>query len=140
MTPLSDEPHAFTPSHFLIGRTGTCVPDPDLSHIPVLRLSSYQDIQYMQQQFWRRWSREYITELQTSRKWTQGTYPWKREAMVLIKDDHWPTLKWALGRIVELKPGLDGIVRSVSVPVGRNIIKRATAKLCPLPIEHDKDY
>lgn len=44
MTPLSSDPQDLTPlkpSHFLIGKPTYTVPDPDLMHIPVPRLSMF---------------------------------------------------------------------------------------------------
>lgn len=56
-----------TPAHFLIGRTLTSLPDPNLLEINGNRLSIFQRLQ----QLWKRWSKGYIAELQQRSKWTQ---------------------------------------------------------------------
>ncbi|GJQ86657.1 hypothetical protein Trydic_g14992 [Trypoxylus dichotomus] len=58
-----------TPSHFLIGRKVTRVPDPNVTTQPVNRLASLQLIQRLTQIFWKRWSVNYVSELQQRTKW-----------------------------------------------------------------------
>lgn len=55
--------------------------------------------------------------------------------MVVIKDDNQPPLKWTLGRIIELHPGKDGIVRVATVKTPSGTERRAFSRLCPLPID-----
>lgn len=49
--------------------------------------------------------------------------------MVMIKDE------WKIARIVELHPGEDGIVQTVTIKTVTGIYKRALKNLYPLPIE-----
>ena len=39
---------------------------------------------------------------------------------------------WPLGRVTEVCPGADGLVRVVKVKVGKTIYKRPVHRLCPL--------
>lgn len=74
LSPLSDDPNDFEPltnAHFLVGRKLTTVPDPHVTHIPTNRLSTFQRLQCIVQHFWKRWSREYISELQIRSKWKE---------------------------------------------------------------------
>ncbi|XP_037906334.1 uncharacterized protein LOC119648636 [Hermetia illucens] len=139
LTPLSSDPldpYPLTPAHLLIGRSLTTVPDPDVTHLPESRLSRYQRIQQVQQNFWSRWSKEYITELQHRGKWRSQASTWIRKGMVvLIKDDHLPSMKWQIGVVTVLHPGCDNIVRVASLQTKKGIIKRTVARLCPLPVE-----
>jgi hypothetical protein len=54
--------------------------------------------------------------------------------MVLVKDDHAPPLLWRLGRVIEVFPGPDGRVRSVSVRTVSGTYTRPITKVCALPI------
>nr|CAH7760091.1 unnamed protein product [Callosobruchus chinensis] len=140
MIPISSSPDdlsALTPSHFLIGRPATTLPDPDLGDIPVSRLSRYQLLQQLQQHFWRRWSREYLTELQQRTKWKLQQGEPRHGALVVLRDDNLPPLYWKLGRIVSLHPGADGAVRVVTVKTSSGAVKRAVARVCVLPIENE---
>ncbi|GJQ65570.1 hypothetical protein Trydic_g7669 [Trypoxylus dichotomus] len=74
MYPFSSSPNDFepiTPSHFIIGHKVTSVPDPDVTTQPVNRLASLQVIQRLTQIIWKRWSINYVSELQQRTKWTR---------------------------------------------------------------------
>lgn len=138
ITPLSDDPNDFevlTPAHFLIGRSFSTTPDPDLSSIPLSRLNRYQHIQQMVGHFWKRWHKEYINQLQTRDKWKIQRKNMEVGQMVLIKDDNLPPANWRLGRIFEVYPGQDQVVRVAAVKTATSLVKRPVNKLCLLPIE-----
>lgn len=62
LTPMSRDPNDLsylTPAHFLIGDLLTTVPEPRLTEIQVNRLSRWQHIEMLRQQFWKRWHTEY---------------------------------------------------------------------------------
>lgn len=134
---LSDDPSDssyLTPGHFLIGEPLTNLPDPDLSDLSVNRLNRWQRIQQLTQQLWHRWSTDYLTSLQQRSKWASLKQNLQCGAVVLIKDDHLPPLKWKLAVIEDMHPGPDGLVRVVSVRTAQgSIIKRPIIKICPLP-------
>ncbi|XP_076284701.1 uncharacterized protein LOC143211125 [Lasioglossum baleicum] len=143
LCPLSDDPtdlNPLTPGHFLIGDSLTALPHPDLQHINVNRLNRYQHIQQMLQHFWKRWHQEYFHQLQQRTKWRAKTCPsFGPGTLVLIKEDNAPPLKWKMGRITEVYPGKDNIVRVVSVRTWDGILKRPLTKICILPIADNLD-
>ena len=74
LTPMPVDPSdlvPLTPAHFLIGRPLYTIADPDLKDISESKLSHWQLIQKIQQHFWERWNKEYISELQQRNKWTK---------------------------------------------------------------------
>ncbi|XP_071052883.1 uncharacterized protein [Onthophagus taurus] len=138
LTQLSTDPNdttPLTPAHFLIGRKLTSPPDPSLSHISENRLSQFQRVQQIQQHFWTRWSKEYLSELQSRHKWSTGDANLKVGQLALIKEDNLPVLKWLTGRIIELHCGKDGVARVATLRTQNGIVKGATVRLCPLPME-----
>ncbi|XP_023313216.1 uncharacterized protein LOC111691290 isoform X1 [Anoplophora glabripennis] len=140
LTPLSSDPAdliALTPSHFLIGDVLTTIPQENVVDTPVNRLSLYKKLQQMLQHFWRRWSTEYISNLQNRTRWnSQSPQEIQPNTMVLLKEDNLPPLQWKLGRVSEVYRGKDNIVRVVSVKTSSGIVKRAVRKLCILPIDN----
>lgn len=52
----TDEITYLSPAHFLINRTPSTLPDYDYQDVPLNRLTHYQQLQQLQQGFWRRWS------------------------------------------------------------------------------------
>ena len=142
LTSISSDPNDFlvlTPGHFLIGDSITSLRERDFTETPPNRLSSWQHIQKVKQHFWTRWHQEYLNELTTRNKWSRGDHPIEKGTVVLIRDDHVPSMQWALGRISEVHPGSDGIIRTVTVKTATNVLNRAVKKLVPLPNQKEED-
>ena len=135
LTSNCDDPVPLTPAHFLIGKTLTSIPEQDVTMIQKNCLSRYQRLQQIIQHFWCRWNKEYISELQTRVKWKQKSQNLlKVGSLVIVKQDNMPPLKWNLGRVVQLHPGADGIIRVASVRQNDSVVKRVVTKLCILSI------
>ncbi|XP_061704607.1 uncharacterized protein LOC133515970 [Cydia pomonella] len=122
---------ALTPAHFLIGRPLTAPPYKDLT-TETGRLPRYKMLEQMRQHFWQRWSKQYISELQTRTKWQTHGQDIIHNSLVLVKEDNLPPLKWRLGRVVALFTGNDGVSRIADVKTASGVIRRAFTKLCPL--------
>jgi hypothetical protein len=137
ITPLSSNPDdlsPLTPGHFLIGTALTAPAESDVTKINIHRLDQWQKIQQVRQHFWKRWSREYIVELQQRSKWATSTRPAAVGDIVIVHEDNIPPLCWSLGRIETVHPGRDGKVRTVSVRTKSGVVKRSVHKLSPLPV------
>ncbi|XP_048478170.1 uncharacterized protein LOC125488763 [Plutella xylostella] len=142
LSPLSADPNdllPLTPAHFLIGRPLTAPASADLTGAAPHRLLRYDRVEQMRQHFWRRWSKEYVSELQIRSKWKTREQDLQIDMMVLIKEDNTPPLRWRLGRIVRTYPGKDGVSRVADIRTARGIIQRTFAKICPLPMQADED-
>ncbi len=120
-----------TPGHLLTGEALTTVPSPSLLHIPQNRLSHYQLIINRVQEFWRRWSREYLNTLQQRNKWMWKKENVKEGDLVLLMEESPPAV-WKMGRIEKLHPGDDDLVRTVTVKTATSSFKRPIVKLIPL--------
>ncbi|XP_015123415.1 uncharacterized protein LOC107045605 [Diachasma alloeum] len=71
LCPISNDPNdlmTLTPGHFLIGERLTSLPEYNLQEIKTNRLSQWQHIQKMRQDFWNRWYKEYLNELNIKKK------------------------------------------------------------------------
>ncbi|GFW39253.1 uncharacterized protein TNCV_1832391 [Trichonephila clavipes] len=62
---------------------------------------------------------------------------WSVNAMNFKRDPNTKPLDWPVGRILEVFPGNDGLVRVVNVKISTGILKRAITKVVPLPIPDD---
>lgn len=136
ITPLSTDPNdleALTPGHFLIGRPLISVPSPNVLDVNRNRLSRYQYIEQMRQQFWARWRKEFLAELQQRSKWQVDKEGLNINDIVVIKETNVPPMKWRLGRILKLYPGADNVTRVADISTGRGTIRRAVRRLCVLP-------
>ncbi|XP_072377951.1 uncharacterized protein [Diabrotica undecimpunctata] len=140
MFALSNDPTdltPLTPSHFLIGRPITTIPDTDLSTITIGRLSNYKTIRHMYQQFWNRYVKEYVSQLQQQYKWKESSSHLKIGTLVLIRSYQQPPCRWPLGRIINLHFGKDKLSRVAEVKTNNKTVIRSVRHLCPLPIQQE---
>jgi hypothetical protein len=136
LIPLSNDPtdpSVLTPGHFLIGSPLTCIPEPDLVNVKLGLLSRWQLIQRLLQQFWRRWSLDYLSHLQQRTKWTTSSTNVQPGVLCIVKEDNVPPLNWKIAVILELHPGPDGLVRVVTIRTASGQFKRPISKICLLP-------
>lgn len=85
--------------------------------------------------FWARWSSEYLNELQPRGKWYKEKLVIKPGMLVVLREENMAPQQWRLGRIVQIHPGSDNIVRVVTVRTSTGEVKRAIGKIAVLPIE-----
>lgn len=129
-----------TPAHFLIGTSIMEIPEPDLTLIPESRLSVYQKISRLKQQFWNSWHKTYLSELQTRAKWLDNKPNLVVNDLVLIKDENLPPSSWSLGRILKVYLNKqDDLVRSALVRTQSGEYHRPISKLILLPINQSSD-
>lgn len=136
LCPMSDDPNEFdviTAGHFLIGQSMLSVPEFNLEDVSLSRLSRWQSLQRITQSFWKRWSHDYLHTLQQRAKWYLSPPNLKEGDLVLIKSDVKHPSEWPLARIDKIHPGVDNIVRVVTVRTKNSTYKRPVNKLCPLP-------
>lgn len=89
----------------------------------------------MYQQFWKKWSLEYLSSLQVREKWFSDSKTLPPGTVVILKQENLAPLNWLLGVITEVFPGKDGIVRVATVRTARGEYKRPICKLAPLPTQ-----
>ncbi|XP_062537725.1 uncharacterized protein LOC134206062 [Armigeres subalbatus] len=137
---LSDDPkdyEALSPAHFLVGRELTAVAEPLYEDLKENTLSRYQLVQKRKQCFWRRWSNEYVTNLQRRGKWFKDPTMLQKGLLVILKEDNTLPKHWKMGRIEEVYPGKDGIIRVVSVRTNNGVYRRPTTQLAVLPVNEE---
>ena len=135
LTPLPDADdgsEVLTPGHFLIGRPLEALPDLSSRGASVSLLRRWRLCQALVQHFWKRWSTEYLSQMQRFGKWTTPARNLKVGDVVCMRDEHLAPTKWPLARIVEVYPGKDGQVRVVTVPTSQGTYKRPVTKIVSL--------
>lgn len=138
LTPLTTDPadlDYLSPGHFLIGQPLLAVP-PRVSFESRINLTQlWKLLDQYHQSFWRRWSTEYLTSLQGRSKWTIEAPNVRVNDMVVIIDNQSLPLTWRLGRILEVLPGNDGVVRVVRLLTRQGEITRPITKIIVLPAQ-----
>ena len=128
LTYISDDLHdkPLTPSHFLIGRPAGYLPkvvNPDTPFEDQDLRNLYSSRQQVMEKFWSTWSNNYIRNLPP----VVGGFKASRLAindLVLIRQDKIPRLQWPIGRVINVFPGKDSLIRSVEIKTEKGIFKR----------------
>ena len=131
ITKVSSEANDFsplTPNHLLLLRKGPD-PPPGVFLQDHMYRRRWKYTQHLVEQFWRRWIREYLPELQRRQKWTKESRNIKKDDLVLLCDENTPRGLWPLGIIVQTMEGRDGLVRSVKVRTKSSVFTRPITKV-----------
>lgn len=130
----ADDVNVLTPGHFLTGQPLNAVPEPSTVNEKESVSNRWHMVQQMTQHFWRRWSREYLHQLQQRQKWATPARNMMVGDIVLLNDEMLHSTKWRIGRVIETHPGADGLVRVATVKTSSGVFKRAVVKLSLLPV------
>ena len=90
-------------------------------------------VQYVMDHFWKRWTSEYLPNLQVRSKWLEKQRNLQIGDIVLVLDESLLRAHWPLGRVMQVFPGSDGLVRTVELKTAyANSLMRPINKLCLL--------
>ncbi|KAG7197682.1 hypothetical protein KM043_014444 [Ampulex compressa] len=123
---LSADPNdllAITPAHLLNGRPVNFLPGENLVSVPANQLTTYGFITKARQDFWNKWHKEYLHELQTRQKWRNLTGQLIIGAIVILMEDSIGCARWPLGVIAEKFPGDDGVARVATIKTASGVYK-----------------
>ena len=120
-----------SPANLLTLKSKVVMPPPgDFQEADLYCRKRWRAVQYLADEFWRRWRKEYLLVMQTRSKWTKKRRNLQVGDILLLKDDDVGRNKWPMGIVVGTFPGDDGLVRSVEVRVASgSIFKRPVNKL-----------
>ncbi|KAK0144674.1 hypothetical protein N1851_017016 [Merluccius polli] len=117
---LSDPsaPEPLTPNHILTMKSTVILPPPGQFVKEDLYLQKrWRKVQYLANEFWIRWRKEYLLSLQQREKWQKNRRNLMVNDIVLLQDDEAPRSEWKLARVYEVFPSSDGRVRKVKLLV-----------------------
>ena len=135
ITQISDDvrdPLPLSPGQLLTIKPSSSLPQGVFSKQDCYGKRWWRQVQYLANIFWKRWLKEYLPQLQCRSKWLKTQRNMKAGDIVLIVDENTPRGQWPLGIVTNVKPGRDGLVRSVQVRVGHSTKVRPITKLCLL--------
>lgn len=139
LTPLNDDPEdmqAITPAHFWLGEPAILPPSfRYVNEGDAFGRKLWIERKKMLDHFWKRWEGEYLVTLQERKKWRRERENIKIGQLIVLKDENLPPAQWKMGRIHEVMPGKDGLIRNVLVKTEKSFFKRPVQKICILPID-----
>ena len=127
--PLSPLP--LTPSTLLTGKTKLVLPPPGkFQREDVYCKQRWRRVQHIANEFWSRWSKEYLQNLQMRNKWTRQRRNFTEGDVVLLKDSNTCRNQWSLAKVLTTCPDDQGQVRSVTVRTSKgSLLDRPINKL-----------
>lgn len=91
----------------------------------------WRRVQHIANEFWMRWRKEFLSQLQVRQKWLHPRRDFKIGDIVLVKDENLPRCEWHLARVHKTYPSDDGHVRRVQIAVGNKNLDKKGRRLQP---------
>ena len=113
-----------TPNHLLKLRSCQDLPPGIFDESDAYTKRRWRQAQYMINLFWKRWVREYLPTLQQRQKWHAIKSDMKVGDLVLVMDKDYSRGKWPLGRVIQVLPSKDGLVRTADVKTTSTVVTR----------------
>lgn len=131
--PVSSDPEfplVLTPAMLLTQKMGTVSPPPCEFGKAELLKQQWKQVQSLADTFWERWCREYLSTLQTRRRWPNKRFNLKEGDVVLMKDLQVARNDWPMAVVTKTFPSADGLIRKVEI----RVICQGTPKVFPRPV------
>ena len=126
-----DSPKPLSPAMLLTLKDAT-EPVTETRRQDLYAVRRWRQAQFLADQFWRRWVREYRPLLQERQKWSTRRRNLQVDDVVLTLDERLPRGSWPLGRVLEVFKAQDGLVRQAKVRTEKGVFVRPVQKLCLL--------
>ncbi len=110
----SDHPQPLNPNMLLWMKARPLLPPPGDFTSDQYSRKRWRKVQYLSDQFWTRWKREYLQLLQTRAKWNEKRKNLEAGIIVIMKQDS-RRYKWPLARITNVHMSEDGKVRKANI-------------------------
>ncbi|XP_066912666.1 uncharacterized protein [Clytia hemisphaerica] len=141
------EPMALSPMNLLTMKSKVVLPPPgEFDESDLYSRKRWRRIQFLANEFWERWRKEYLFQLQHRTKWRTKERNFRSGDIVLLKDNTLTNTRndWPMGTIEKVYPDDTGTVRSVDCRIGKNVYRRPITKLvllieCSTPDEEPSD-
>ena len=134
LVPVYDDPdqeHILRPSDLLLLKPSLGIVN-DTVPLRDRFTKAWRQAQHISNVFWKRWRRDYLPTLQSTNKWLKPSRNLKVGDLVLIMKTDTLRGHWPKGVVVDVHPGVDTLVRQVSIKTGNGIIRRDVRSVCLL--------
>jgi hypothetical protein len=122
-----------TPNHFLVGQLGGPFAPEALDETEAYNPKKrWHRVQQLLKMFWKRWRKEFLPQINVRKKWFHPRHNLKNGDVVMMIEPDASRGEWPLGRVMEVYPGGDGLVRVVRVKSRNKEYVRPIHRICPL--------
>ena len=141
---ISSSQIPLSPSNLLTMKIHVFMPPPGVFTKPDLySRRRCRCVQYIPEEFWHRWRKEFLQSLQTRQKWNDKRRNFEVDDIVILKEQNCQRNQWPLTRIIGVNANRNGDVRSVTLRVadsnnGNQTLRRSITKIVLL-VENEID-
>jgi hypothetical protein len=129
-----------TPNHFLTGQLGGPFAPEALDETEAYNPKKrWHRVQQLLKMFWKRWRKEFLPRINVREKWFHPRRNLKNGDVVMMIEPNASRGEWPLGRVLEVYPGDDGLVRVVRVKSGNKEYVRPIHRICPLEYVEEEE-
>ena len=119
----SDDQAPLTPNHLLMLKGDLNLPPAITSDLNQYAKRRWKQVQYLSDLFWRRWTREYLPQLQVRQKWLQPQRNAEIGDIVMVVSEVTRTRNVCpLGKVLETIPDKNRLIRQVKVRTKTGIL------------------
>ena len=113
----TNSPTRISPSNLLTLKSNVVMTPPgEFSHPDVYSRKRWRRGQHIAEEFWNRWRKEFLQNLQTRQKWQKQTPNFTVGDIVLLKDE-FQRNQWPMARILSIETDEKRVVRTVTLHV-----------------------
>ena len=130
LTHLEDEREPLSPSQLLTLKSKVVQPLPGhFVREDLFCRRRWRRVQFLANEFWTRWRREYLPTLQERAKWQTPECNLQKDDIVLLTTEDVPRAQWPKGIVIATFPSADNLVRKVTVRTRTSTLDRPIHKL-----------
>ena len=106
-----------TPNHLLTMKSKVVLPPPgDFQRVDLYLRKRWRCVQYLVNEFWCKWKREFLQSLQSRQKWISVKRNLQVDDVVIVKDDSLPRNRWKLQPVAKVLETLYRILALMACP------------------------
>ena len=145
LTCVEPDAEPLTPAHLLTLKSKVVMPLPGrFVQQDLYCRKRWRRVQYLVDEFWSRWTKEYLSTLQSRQKWTKPEVNLEVRDVVLMVGENTPRSQWPRAIVTQTHPGKDNLVRKVTVKTSAKEYERPVHKTVLLyrpeiPVEEPVD-
>ncbi|XP_028261477.1 uncharacterized protein LOC114435739 [Parambassis ranga] len=130
-------PQPLTPNHILTMKSSVILPPPgEFVREDLYLRKRWRRVQYLANEFWSRWKKEYLLNLQYRQKWHKTRRNARVNDIVIVRDDTAPRNEWKMAKVTKVYPDKDGCVRKLQLLISDSALDNQGKKVTrPLYLE-----
>lgn len=118
-------PQPLSPNHILTMKSSIILPPPGRFEREDLYLRKrWRKVQFLANEFWSRWRKEYLLNLQQRCKWQRKRRNAEVNDIVIVQDDTVPRTEWKLAKVTKVYPAEDGCVRKLQLLISDSTLDK----------------